>query len=304
MNISLTKNRPLAQSRIMMAGTILILSAVAMLRFAPAAHADPIVACSTLLAATTSGSCTVAPGETIQITLKGGNGGVGGAGGTGGAGGAGLTAGSSFVPGGLGGNGGSGGLAGQGAKITGAYTNTQTVDVTLTYTVGSNGLPGAPGINGANGIASVVASSNGKSGQNGDFGNQGTPGTNSLVTDGSSFTLTAGGGTAGTGGTGGTGGQGGQGDGTAGVFGIPGFNGVSGLSGEASSTSPLPSGFSFSTSTSGESPAITFAAPSSVTTSTVPLATTGSAPSYFVGVALVLLALGASMMIAYRRFEQ
>ena len=189
----------------MIASTILILSAVAMLRFAPAAHADPIVACSTVLAATTSGSCTVAPGETIQITLKGGNGGFGGAGGYGGNGGSGLTADSRPVPGGIGANGGSGGIGGQGAKITGAYTNTQTVDVTLTYTVGFNGAPGAPGTNGADGIDSVLDSSNGIGGQNGDFGSQGAPGSNSLVTDGSSFTLTAGGGTAGTGGIGGDG---------------------------------------------------------------------------------------------------
>ncbi len=299
---SITKPRSSAQSRIMIAGTIFLLSAVAMLRFASPANAGPIVACSTLSTVTSSGSCTVAPGESIQITLKGGNGGFGGVGGTGGAGGAGLTGGSSSVSGGLGGVGGLGGLAGQGAKLSGTYTNNQSFEVTLTYTVGVNGFNGAPGNMGINGLAAPSAGTNGSNGQAGGNGAAGAPGTDSSVADGYGFTLTAGAGGGADGGTGGGGGVAGHGDGTVGNFGAAGIDGATGTSGE--SVSLFPHLFNFLSSTPFETPAITFAAPTSETTTTVPLATTGSTPTYLAGVALVLLVFGASMMLAYRRFER
>lgn len=90
---------------------------------------------------TASGSCTVAPGDTISFTIQGGPGGSGGAGG---------------------GGGGAGGIGGIGAKVAGSYTNTTVSVETLTVTVGTPGFAGFPGnaanVNGSNGAAGGLSS--------------------------------------------------------------------------------------------------------------------------------------------------
>ena len=80
---------------------------------------------------TEHGSCTVAPGETVNFLVATAGGGTGGAGGAGGVGGDGLTANSTPVPGGAGGNGGIGGAGGLGRTIQGSFTNTTAATVTL-----------------------------------------------------------------------------------------------------------------------------------------------------------------------------
>ena len=104
-------------------------SSFAIIGAAGAVPAPVSPSCVTAATFTASGTCTVAPGETVFVTIQGGNGGAGGAGGSGGMGGTGWT-GSATTPGGLGGLGGRGGLGGAGGAVSGSWTNTTALTVT------------------------------------------------------------------------------------------------------------------------------------------------------------------------------
>lgn len=116
--------------------------------------------------------CTMAPGETFVIILKGGNGGTGGNGDDG-------TSGTV-------GDGGEGGEGGAGAKYQTVYTNTTDSIVTLVFTVGSDGADGATGADGT-----------------GNGGGGGNGGEDSYVSVGGSTIAIARGGDGGSGGDGG-----------------------------------------------------------------------------------------------------
>ena len=174
--------------------------------------------------------CSLAPGESIVMVLKGGNGGAGGAGGAGGVGGAGWN-GSAVVPGGALGVGGAGGASGAGAKSQYSYVNNTGSTVTFTFVFGTNGAAGSAGSNGANGTASATTASvpaNGGTGVSGGGGFGGLGGVRTVVQIGLSEIAVALGGAGGAGGVGGSGGEGGQGSGT---LGRPGPNGAAGAAG-------------------------------------------------------------------------
>lgn len=118
--------------------------------------------------------CTMEPGESFVIILKGGNGGAGGNGDDG-------TSGTS-------GDGGAGGAGGAGAKYQVVYTNTTGGTVTLEFTIGANGADGAVGTDGT-----------------GNGGGGGGGGFDSYVTIAASTIAIALGGNGGSGGDGGDG---------------------------------------------------------------------------------------------------
>jgi hypothetical protein len=270
----------------------------ALFRFASPASAGAIVDCKTLTTVTTDGSCILAAGESVQVTLKAGNGGAGGNGGDGGNGGLGLDGSGSQILGGTGGLGGVAGMPGAGAKITGVYTNTTNADVTLSWTIGASGAFGVAGFPGMNGIDAIFNSTSGTAGGFGAPGSNGADGAPATLSDGASFSLTAGGGTGSLGAGGGTGGTGGNGNGTVGTNGTNGAVTLAGVSGEGTSTSPLPDGFSFVSTNSFEAVGITFAEPT-----VVPLATTGSSPSHLAGIATVFILMGAALLISGTRIS-
>lgn len=133
------------------AGTVL--GATALLGTATPASAATGTCAGTISTEPTKGMCTVLPGETVVITLKGGNGGRGGNGGNGGQGGDALFGGHK---GGAGGAGGAGGTGGVGAKVQGTWTNTTGAEVTIYFSAGVNGDPGSAGNNGLNGADGVA----------------------------------------------------------------------------------------------------------------------------------------------------
>lgn len=192
-------------------------------------QATASTACS-LGVVTTGSTCTLDPGETVFLVIKGGNGGAGGDGGNGGAGGAGWN-GSASVSGGAGGAGGSGGSGGAGAKWQGSYTNSTSVTVTLTFTVGANGAAGAAGTDGSAGTPSTQSgsASDGGTGVSGNGGLGGAGGTDSYVQVASTTIAIALAGNGGFGGNGGAGGEGGQG--TVPRVGNPGTDGANGANG-------------------------------------------------------------------------
>lgn len=127
---------------------------------------------------TTSGTCTVAAGETVAFTIQGGPGGDGGSGYA-----------TPPKPGGLG---------GIGAKVSGTYINTTGSIVTVTVAVGAPGRAGAAGTSGsttgADGTdggtsflninsAMFVAVSGGKGGKGGTSSTAGTNGANGTMGD-------------------------------------------------------------------------------------------------------------------------
>ena len=207
---------------------------------APPSGATPPPACAATTW-TSSGSCTVAVGETVTYAIRGADGGAGGTGGAGGWGGSGWT-GSETVPGGGSGEGALGGQGGLGALITGTLVNDSGATIVIEVVVGTAGAPGQPGMPGTEG-ASVPPSGPMGSGLDGAPGGPGAPGTPggssslTIVGEGIPFVV-AGGGGGGTGGTGGTGGQGGRYDGEAGSPGEEGVPGVDGASGEQDSLVP------------------------------------------------------------------
>lgn len=117
--------------------------------------------------------CTMEPGASFVIILKGGNGGAGGNGDDG-------TSGTE-------GDGGQGGEGGAGAKYQVVYTNSTDATVTLAFTIGADGADGAVGTDGTG---------NGGAGGNG--------GEDSYVTVGGSTIAIARGGDGGDGGDGGS----------------------------------------------------------------------------------------------------
>ena len=209
---------------------------------------------------TSSGTCTVLAGETVDFVVKGGNGGNGGNSGRGGNGGVGWN-GSFSVPGGFGGTGAQGGLGGPGAKVGGSYFNSSGTTITLTVVRGSNGAAGAHGADGSSGSGATQsgAASSGANGNNGGNGANGANGTASSISDGSGVVVSAAGGTGGAGAVRGLGGQGGQASGANGMNGSNGSAGMQGNSGQNASTpSPLPTNWTFLATNASETPSLTF----------------------------------------------
>ena len=169
-----------------------ILTAAVGLISAPTAWAAPAPACApaTYSDPGSVNYCTVAPGESITLIVKSGNGEAGGAGGD--SGGNGL--------------GGSGGIGGVGAKSTTVYTNSGVNPVVLELTVATSNGSGTAGFAGDDGTDGVSISVNGDPGLNGgDGGAGGCDGGNGGI-GGSGFD--AGGSAGGDGGAGGAGGDG------------------------------------------------------------------------------------------------
>lgn len=199
--------------------------------------------------------CTLAPGQTLLLVIKAGNGGTGAAGGRGGAGGDSLAF--SGKAGGAGGAGGLGGAGGAGAKWQGQYTNTSGSTQTLIFTVGTNGTTPAAGAAGADG---ADGNPNGATGVSGNGGAGGNGGTDSMIKVASTTVASALGGDGGGGGQGGAGGEGGQGSVRVGLDGRAGVNGAAGADGAGGNM----------TTTNTEAPAIQIAFP---TTPVFPAAT-------------------------------
>lgn len=229
---------------------------------APAAHADEPCSSATF---TTSGTCTLAAGESIDFTIKGGNGGQGSAGGRGGRG-ADAGAAPYRYLGGAGGDGGSGGAGGAGAKVTGTIVNDSATAMTLDIVVGADGssatLPGTDGEPGRGPGGSGTQNITGNPGQDGGTGLAGGAGMPSSITDSGLGTVvvTAEGGEGGQGGAGGKGGLGGvylapvtPGGPASGSNGAAGANGAVGATGAAGDAlpSPLPKGWTLDTSGTG-----------------------------------------------------
>lgn len=232
----------------------------------PVSAANQKGTCASTGAFSSSGTCTVLPGETISFTIKGGNGGPGGNGGQGGKGGDSFNYydGNDMVPpsickGEPASVGATGGLGGAGAKVSGSYTNNSGSTVTLTVTVGANGTAGANGTNGAAG-ANSVSSAPGNDGQPGTNGVDGLAGTATQIVSGTVIAA-AGGGSGGMGGQGSFGGAGGlfspacQASATPSAPPPP----PAAADGSAGTVTPwpLPSGWSTPSTTSSESPALT-----------------------------------------------
>ena len=230
-------------------------SSLAVLGAVAPASAEVVPSCVSVGAFNTSGTCTVAAGETISVAIKGGNGGAGGAGGNGGSGGSG-TNGVVLLQGGLGGLGGNGGRGGIGAMILGQWTNTTgaTVEVRVLAGVdGAAGLAGSPGLAGAD--APGPGAGSGGDGLKGGDGVAGSTGTDSAVS-GLGFGVLAYGGSGGAGGTAGAGGTGGLPSGP----GSNGADGTEGISGRDGQTAPVPlaAGFMAVTDTSSSAPGVYF----------------------------------------------
>ena len=204
---------------------------------APLASADPIPDCS--VGVVTSGQqCTLAPGLSLNLIIKGGHGGAGGNGGAGGAGGDGDT-GSQTVSGGAGGAGGAGGNGGAGAKWQGIYVNSTASPQILTFTIGANGAAGTSGNDGAAGTSNTGSGqADGEAGASGDGGSGGAGGEDSTVVISGITVAFAVGGDGGNGGNGGNGGQGGQSVGLTsnGTGGSTGSAGASGSGGNLTTT--------------------------------------------------------------------
>ena len=237
------------------AAMVLAGSGLAMVTSAEAVTANNFGTCVTTESFSSSGQCTVLAGETIEFTIKGGNGGAGGNGGNGGAGGDGWT-GLAVTSGGAGGLGGAGGIGGAGARISGTWTNTTQATVTLDLVVGVDGAAGPSGMNGnpGNSVDPVGPSDSGTTGRDGDQGLFGSDGTITAIELGGSVIVTAGNGTGGGGASPGNGGTGGTsvGNGTAGRTNGGGFTG---LDGELISLpDPLPTGWTFDVTGPTEAP--------------------------------------------------
>lgn len=251
---------------LLVAGTVL--GAVALVGTASPASADTGTCSGMLITSAGKYDCTVLPGETVVITLKGGNGGRGGAGGSGGNGGNAFLGG---FKGGAGGAGGAGSDGGAGAKVKGIWTNTTGAEVTIYFSAGVNGDPGSAGNNGLNGADGVAYSPDGTDGQDGTNGDRGTDGFGAYVkidipdTE-ADLEIEAGSGQGGTGGTYGTGGKGATSSpaissvGADGAAGTPGAPGLPGSNGSAT-PNPLPAGWSSASTTNNEAPFTGFSAP-------------------------------------------
>ena len=248
------------------AGTVL--GAVALVGTASPASADTGTCNGMLITTPGKYDCTVLPGETVVITLKGGNGGRGGNGGNGGQGGDALFGGHK---GGAGGAGGAGGTGGVGAKVQGTWTNTTGAEVTIYFSAGVNGDPGSAGSNGFNGANGTEATPDGENGQNGTNGDSGTDGFGAYVkidipNTEADIEIEAGSGQGGTGGIYGTGGKGATSSpaissvGADGAAGTPGAPGLPGSNGSAT-PNPLPAGWSSASTTNNEAPFTGFSVP-------------------------------------------
>lgn len=131
----------------------------------PADPSTPVGSCAGL-SFSENGSCTVAPGETVQFLVVSGSGGNGGRGGDGGD--AYVATDQSITPATTpsweGTEGGPGGVGGRGYMATGSYTNDTGSVVTLYAQVGANGANGEPGAHGFIGTSNYP---NGGDGQDG-----------------------------------------------------------------------------------------------------------------------------------------
>lgn len=256
---------------------------------APVGPRPPSSTCSSLGKVTTVGSdsCSIAPGETIVITVKGANGGSGGAGGNGGAGGTYYLG----AVGGAGGLGGAGGTGGVGAKVRYTFTNNTESIINCTYVVignGINGTPGNAGVAGSNGTDFVPPPTDGAPGQPGTSG--GDPvSIGGVVCDAPGPILVAASGTGGAGGLGGAGGTGGgpTTPGSNGANGDPGDPGVNGAE------TPAP-GVTYLSTTLAEAPFVQFSS------QLPPTGASNGAPAL---IGLGLVGGGIALLVTRRRFR-
>lgn len=228
----------------------------------PPPSVGPCRELGTVTAGNSPAECEVAPGETVQFLVVGGDGGAGGIGGSGADG----CPASDNSPGGTGGVGGLGGLGGAGAAVQGSYTNTTGSTVTLEVvagTHGADGLMGSISVAFCLGLAVVApAAFDGNDGGDGTAGSMGQDGGDSgiyvVVPHNAPVPLVvARGGNGGTGGAGGTGGQGGR---VGGAQANNGFNGFDGVDGADGITDPNPPPAGMTSLPSDGNPRVTFAA--------------------------------------------